>query len=125
MTFPRIAVLALFSSLLTGSAALAHEVAKGPNGGVIADAGTYHVELVADGSTNVAIYLSDVDDKPVTAKDFKANAILVIGGKSQRFALIPDQGSKLVGTAPSPVKPGVKGAVQLTAPNGATAQAKY
>lgn len=125
MTFSRIAVLALSFSLLTGSAALAHEVAKGPHGGVIADAGVYHVELVVDGSTAVAIYLSDADDKPVAAKDFKANAILVIDGKSQRFALTPGEGSKLVGTAPSPVKAGVKGAVQLAAPNGATAQAKY
>ena len=125
MTFPRIAALALSLSLLTGTATLAHEAAKGPNGGVLADAGVYHVELVVDGSTAVAIYLSDADDKPVAAKDFKANAILVIDGKSQRFALAPDQGSKLLGTAPSPVKPGVKGAVQVTAPNGATAQAKY
>ena len=115
----------MFSSLLTGSAALAHEAAKGPNGGVLADAGDFHMELVVDGSTTVAIYLSDADDKPVTAKDFKANAILVIDGKSQRVALNPDQGAKLVGTALSAVKPGVKGAVQLTTPNGATAQAKY
>ena len=51
--------------------------------------------------------------------------ILVIDGKSQRFALTPADGSKLVGTAPAPVKPGVKGAIQLTAPDGESAQAKF
>ncbi len=105
--------------------ALAHEAAKGRNGGLRVDAGKYHAELVVDGSTSVAVYLSDVDDKPIAATGFAANAILVVDGKSQRFPLAPADGSKLVGTAPVPVKAGVKGAVQLTAPDGTTAQAKF
>jgi DNA-binding winged helix-turn-helix (wHTH) protein len=79
----------------------------------------------AVGQTHVTVFLSDADDKPIPAKDFKANAIFVIDGKSQRFALTPADGSKLVGTAPAPVRPGVKGAIQLTAPDGASAQAKF
>ena len=71
------------------------------------------------------MFLSDAADKPIEAKDFKANAILVIDGKSQRFALTPANGSKLIGIAPAPVKPGVKGAIQLTAPDGESAQAKF
>ena len=65
------------------------------------------------------------NDKPIPAAGFKANAILVIDGKSQRFVLEPVDGSKLVGTAPAPVKAGVKGAIQLTAPDGSTAQGKF
>jgi len=125
MTIHRLATIALSLVLMTGSAVLAHEAAKGRNGGLRVDAGIYHTELLVDGTTNVAVFLSDADDKPIPAKDFKANAILVIDGKSQRFTLSPAEGSKLVGTAPVPVKPGVKGAIQLTAPDGATAQAKF
>jgi hypothetical protein len=125
MNIHRLATIALSLVLMTGSVVLAHEAAKGRNGGLRVDAGAYHAELLVDGTANVAVFLSDADDKPISAKDFKANAILVINGKSQRFPLAPAEGSKLVGTAPAPVKPGVKGAIQLTAPDGATAQAKF
>ena len=125
MPTDRIAALALSFVLMTSSFAVAHEAAKGQNGGLRVDAGKFHTELLVDGTNNVTVFLSDADDKPIPAKDFKANAIFVIDGKSQRFALTPADGSKLVGTAPAPVRPGVKGAIQLTAPDGASAQAKF
>lgn len=98
---------------------------EGENGGVVVDAGAFHMELVADGTTTVAVYLSDADGEPVSTDGFKANAIFVIDGKSQRFALEPVDGSRLVGTAPAPVGEGVKGVVQFTDPDGETAQAKF
>lgn len=103
----------------------AHEAAKGRNGGLRVDAGEYHTELLVDGSTSVIVFLSDADDKPIPAAGFKATAILIIDGKSQRIELTPAEASRLVGTAPSQVKPGVKGVVQLTAPDGATTQGKF
>lgn len=105
--------------------AAAHEAAKGRNGGWRVDAGKYHTELVADGTTRVVIHLSDEQDNPIAAAGFRANAIFVIDGKTHRFTLEPADGSRLVGTAPVPVKAGVKGAVQLTAPDGGTAQGKF
>ena len=113
----------LAASVLTASA---HEPRKGPNGGALVDAGkSYHVELIAKGSEEVVVVLSDINDKPVAAAGFKANAILIVGGKTQRFALEPADGSRLVGKAPVAIPAGTKGAVQLTAPDGATAQAKF
>ncbi len=113
----------LIASLLTASA---HEPRKGPNGGALVDAGTrYHVELVAKGSDEVVVILSDINDKPVSSAGFKANAILVVGGKTQRFALEPAEGSRLAGKAPIAIPAGTKGVIQLTAPDGATAQAKF
>ena len=121
----RFALLSLAAALVAAPAAFAHEAAKGKNGGLRVDAGKYHAELVVDGTPAVAVFLSDVDDKPIPVAGFKANAILVIDGKSQRFELVPAEGSKLTGTAPAPVAPGAKGAIQITAPDGTTAQAKY
>lgn len=110
---------------LSAPPALAHEPTKGPNGGLQVDAGTWHAELVANGTTTVTIFLADADGKAIPAAGFKANAIFVVDGKPQRFALEAADGSKLVGTAPVGVPAGVKGAVQFTAPDGKTGQAKF
>ena len=48
-----------------------------------------------------------------------------VGGTTQRFTLQPDQSNRMVGTAPAPVPSGVKGAVQIIGPDGATAQARF
>ena len=122
----RTLILAVSLMLLTPLAAMAHDPRPGPNGGLKVDAGTrYHAELVAKGTPEVALILYDAADKPIPSAGFRAQAILVIDGKTQRFALQPTDGSKLVGTAPVAVPAGVKGAVQLTAPDGSTAQAKF
>lgn len=117
--------IVLSAALLAPALALAHDAAKGRHGGWRVDAGKYHTELVVDGSSNVVVYLSDADDKPIPAVGFKGTAIFIIDGKSQRFSLAPSEGSKLVGTAPAPIKRGVKGVVQLTAPDGSSAQGKF
>jgi len=116
---------ALAIGLALSAPLAAHEAAKGRHGGWRVDAGKYHTELLVDGSTNVVVFLSDEADKPIPAAGFKATAILVVGGKSQRIELTPAGDSKLVGTAPIPVKRGVKGVVRLTAPDGGTAQGKF
>jgi hypothetical protein len=106
--------------ILLAVPALAHEPRKGPNGGDLVDAGAYHIEVAAKGTT-VDVFVSDNIDRPVSAAGFKALAIIVIDGKTQRVALQPTGDSKrLSGTAPAAVAT-VKGAVQLTAPDGTTA----
>ncbi|MFG1330892.1 hypothetical protein V5F41_06505 [Xanthobacter autotrophicus] len=118
-------LLALLATPLVTTPLLAHEPGMGANGGVRVDAGHFHAELVADGTPSVSLYLSDGSDKPVPAEGFKANAILVVDGKAQRFPLAPVGGNHLAGTAPVAVPKGVKGAIQITAPDGSSAQAKY
>lgn len=114
-----------FSLAMTASA-LAHEPRPGPNGGLKVDAGgAHHAELVADGSETVTLFLYDSNDQPVDSAGFKANAILILNGKPSRFVMEPAGGQMLTGKAPAPVEPGVKGAVQLTLPDGSTAQAKF
>lgn len=119
------AAAALAFALLMPVAAEAHQPRPGPNGGLMVDAGNYHAELVANGTDVVTVFLFDADDKPIDSAGFKANAILVVGAKPARFPLEPAGGQKLTGKAPGPVKAGAKGAVQLTAPDGSTAQAKF
>lgn len=113
-----LAALALVPSL-----AQAHEPRKGPHGGILVDAGAYHVEIVMKGVT-VEVYVSDGADRPVPAAGFKATAILAIDGKPQRIVLAPADGNKLAGQSAIATQGALKGAVLLTAPDGKTAQAK-
>lgn len=119
------AVFALLATPFLSLPLLAHEPGVGANGGVRVDAGHYHAELVADGTPAVSLYLSDGADKPVPADGFKANAILLVDGKAQRFPLTPAGGNRLSGTAAIAIPRGVKGAIQISAPDGTSAQAKY
>ena len=116
--------LILVSLLAVAFPASAHEVEKGPNGGRVADAGTYHVELVAEDNT-VDVFLTGAGDKPVSAAGFKGTAILVVNGKAQRIVLEAAGDAKLTGKAGVVLPAQPKGAVQLTAPDGKTASAKY
>jgi hypothetical protein len=123
-TMKRLATL-LGAALITASVAFAHAPRPGPNGGLMVDAGQMHAELLVDGSETVKLYLFDVEDKPVDAAGHKVNAILIVDGKPVRFAFEPAEANLMTGKAPGPVAPGVKGALQIIAPDGSTAQAKY
>jgi hypothetical protein len=114
------ALVAAALLILSPMAAMAHEPRKGPNGGALVDAGNYHIEVIGKGTT-LDVLVSDQNDKPLPATGFKALAILVVDGKTQRVTLEPTaDGSRLTGTAPVAL-PAVKGAVQLTDRAGKTA----
>jgi len=115
--------LALGVALLAGLPAYAHEP-KSTHGGRVAEAGPYHMELVAK-DTAIEVFLIGENDKPVDPKGFKGVAIFNLGGKTDRITLAPSDKGNLSGTAATalPAKP--KGAVQLTAPDGKTATARF
>jgi hypothetical protein len=50
---------------------------------------------------------------------------LVVDGKAQRIVLSPADGNRLTGTASVPLPANPKGAVQLSLPDGKTAQGKF
>lgn len=103
--------------------ASAHEY-KGVNGGWVADAGSYHVELVSK-SDKLELFVSDKNQKSIPVAGFKAIAILIIDGKSRRIPLEPVGSALLSGTAKGTLPAQPKGVVQLTGPDGKTAQAKF
>ncbi|GJE25874.1 hypothetical protein [Methylobacterium organophilum] len=118
---PPLPALAL---LLAAGPALAHE-SGGQHGGRIADAGPYHLELVTRDAT-VELYILDGRAKPLPAAGFKGRATLVADGKAARIPLAPSEdGSRLTGQAGSPLPARPKGAVQVTAPDGATATGTF
>jgi hypothetical protein len=115
--------LTLAAALLAAFSAHAHD-AKGLHGGRIADAGAYHVELVAKDKA-IEVFLIGENDKPVDPAGFKGVAIFTVGGKAERITLIPSEKQLLSGTAATALPANPKGAVQLTAPDGKTATARF
>jgi hypothetical protein len=103
--------------------ALAHDP-KPRHGGSIVIAGSYHVELVTNG-TQVDVYLLDHGDKPVATKGRKGLAILVIDGKSVRIPLASSEDKKLSGISPTAAAGAPKGVVQITEPTGGTVNARF
>jgi hypothetical protein len=116
--------MSAFASVIA-FAAFAHEPRPGPNGGWKVDAGAWHAELVANDTPNVVVFIFDGSDQPVSAEGWTANAILLVDGAAQRFELVPDVNGQLAGVASAAIPKDVKGALQLVAPDGTTAQAKY
>jgi hypothetical protein len=106
------------------STASAHGPDKGKNGGQMADAGDYHVEVVVN-DTSLTVYINDQSDKALPTVGFKGTAILVVDGKAERFPLVPENENKLTGTAAVPLKAPIKGAIQITNSSNKTAQAKF
>jgi hypothetical protein len=115
--------LILGIALLGGLPAYAHEP-KSSHGGRVAEAGPYHVELVAK-DTAIEVFLIGENDKPVDPMGFKGVAIFNLGGKAERIPLVPSEKHNLSGTAATALPANPKGAVQLTAPDGKTATARF
>jgi hypothetical protein len=115
--------LAIAVALLAALPADAHGP-KSRHGGRIVNAGPYHAELVAKDRA-IEIFLLGHDDKPVDPRGFKGVAILNVEGKAERITLAPSERNALSGTAATALPVDPKGVIQLTAPDGKTATAKF
>ncbi len=101
--------------LLAGAMpSLAHAPKMGEHGGLQADAGSFHVELVPQ-STELLVYLRDHSDKPVSTEGFRGAAIFVIDGKPERITLTPAGGNQLKGASSVNIPSEPKGA-DVTSP---------
>src|SRR4051812_38985348 len=105
--------------------ALAHETAKGPNGGPIVDVAGHHVEMVAKGA-DLTLFLSDETDKPLASAGTKnARAIVQDGGKTATVPLQPAEPNRLVGTLVQPLGKGARVVVSATLADGHAVQARF
>ena len=71
------------------------------------------------------VFVTDASDKPVSINGFRGVAIFTISGKAQRIALEPKEGTRLSGTSPVALPAEPAGVVQITAPDGKTAQGRF
>lgn len=121
----RPAVIAFLCSAVLPLAALAHEVAKGPNGGPVVDSGGHHVEMVAKG-TDLTLFLTGEGDKPLASAGTRnARAIVQDGGRTATVPLQPAEPNRLVGTLTSPLGSGARVVVSATMADGHAVQARF
>ncbi|KAA2242249.1 hypothetical protein [Salinarimonas soli] len=117
-------VLTLALSLASG-VALAHEMAKGPNGGPVVDAAGHHVEMIARGA-ELVLFLSDASDKPLASAGTKgARALVQDGGKTVTVPLQPAEPNRLVGALAQPLGSGARVVVSATLADGHAVQARF
>ena len=64
--------------------AVPHAPKMGANGGAQADAGSFHVEVVLQGTT-LQVFLRDHSDNAVKTDGFKGVAIFLVDGKQPRL----------------------------------------
>jgi hypothetical protein len=109
-------------------AAFAHGPTSGPHGGVMADAGSYHVEFTAQGD-DIMLYVSDGDGKPLDVTGAKAEATVLVDKKAHKITLSPAGspagGNLLKGRAALGGAGGLKAVVVLTMPGQKPVQARF
>jgi hypothetical protein len=95
--------------------AYAHGPARGPNGGQMQDLAGGHVELVAH-DNEIAVYLFDAEDKPMSAQGVIATVTVLSQGKQETVMLQPADGNVMRGRGVFLARPGLKVVVSLTLP---------
>ena len=107
------------------TAAWAHELAKGPNGGPVVDTGGHHLEMVAKGP-ELVLFLTGADDQPVASTGTRnARAVVQDAGKTATVPLQAAEPNKLVGTLAQPLGTGARVVVSITLPDGKGLQARF
>jgi hypothetical protein len=106
-------------------AAMAHEIARGPNGGPVVDSAGHHVEMVAKG-TELVLFLTGEADKPIASTGTKnARAVVQDGGKTATVHLQPAEPNRLVGALAAPLGKGARVVVSATMADGHAVQARF
>jgi hypothetical protein len=97
---------------------------KGPNGGQMVDAGSFHVELIiknADYSVNVFDHV----DNPVAVAQATGVATVMVGEEKEKVTLQPVAANTLTGTGALKRSGPTKVLVLLRVPDQATAMARF
>lgn len=106
------------------SGASAHEAAKGPNGGAVADVAGHHIEFVPS-ATELTFYFTGEADAPIASIGAKVKAIAQDAGKTAQIDLAPVEPNKLVGNLTAPLTKGAKVVVTGALSDGHSLQAKF
>ena len=121
------AILSLFVTLLLLSAAPAKaDVGVGINGGILADAGAFHVEFIGGAAYALMIFaVSDNRQKPFPAQGISAYAILGQNGQTIRLRLSPEADNLLAATPTLPLLTGTTVLVVAKLATGETLKARF
>jgi len=94
------------------------------HGGVVAEAGKYHLELVAK-DKSLALHIYGHDDKPIDAARAKAQANVFSGRDKGTVSLAPAEGNVMKGETAFAIRSDAKIVVGFTPPQGKPEQVRF
>lgn len=121
------AVLTAASPAMSGPGAPGHSHGhshKGPNGGIVADVPGGHAELV-ESPSELAVYLTDEDAKPMSSDKASAKATVLVGGKTETLDMAPAAPNKLTTSLGAPLAKGARVVVAVKTGEGKTFQLRH
>lgn len=105
--------------------AFAHGPSVGPHGGMMADAGAHHTELIIQGN-EIVLYITDGDGKAADVTGAKAEATVLANKQAQKVTMAPAGGNIMKGMANlGDAHDGVKVVTVLTMPGQKPAQVRF
>jgi hypothetical protein len=105
----------LSAALFLPAAVLAHGDRSGPNGGVLEDAGTYHVELVMK-ADELRAFVTGAGGVKVDTKGAEASATVLAGREKLTLKLVPAGGNALAAGGKFDTRAGAKVVLSLALP---------
>jgi hypothetical protein len=117
-------LLVAFAAGICATAAAAHDIAMGPNGGKVAEIAGHHLELTHAGA-EVTIYASDDAHKPMPTAGSSGRIVVQSAGKTAQATLAPAEPNKFVAKLEAPLGSGAIVAVSATFGDGHKAQARF
>ena len=96
----------------------------GPNGGKLADAGRYHLELVVK-PAEMRLYVTGGRDAKVDTQGAEANATVLAGKEKSTVKLVPAEGNALAGNGAFNPKSAMTVVVTLTLAKQPPVQARF
>jgi len=108
-------IVLLSAVLLLPAAVLAHGEKIGPNGGVVEDAGKYHVELVLK-ADELRAFVTGAGGAKVDTKGAEASATVLAGREKLTLKLVPAGGNALAAAGKFDTRAGAKVVLSLALP---------
>lgn len=105
----------LSAALFLPVAVLAHGEKTGPNGGVVEDAGKYHIELVIK-ADELRVFITGAASAKIDTKGAEANATVLAGKEKLTIKLVPAGGNALAAGGRFDTRAGAKVVLSLTLP---------
>lgn len=96
----------------------------GPNGGKVADAGKYHLELVVK-PAEMRVYVTGAKDAKVDTQGAEASATVLAGKEKSTVKLVPAGGNALAASGSFGPKAAMTVVVTLTLAKQAPVQARF
>jgi hypothetical protein len=110
--------------ILVASQAIAQTSWSGPNGGIMVDAGGFHVELLVK-NTEYRVNVFDHVDKPILVAQATAVATVMVGDDKEKLSLQPVAANTFSGTGTMKRSGAAKVLILLKVPDQATAIARF